>query len=202
MKSSDIRVKHIYNVEFDPVHANEFDSKHLALVLKKNSDGRTFIVVPLTSSSNGLGTGKIFLGKISTLPSSLSSNNTYAVTNQIRTVNADRFISLKQGSLVIQSAVDDSIFEKVLKDSINQLALGADSSLKLHLFNDILCDEKMKEATSVAYLIKNGLMSEEEKNEKLKIIKELIKDVSYTLPTKCVDDGIDKIFEEAKKHEW
>ena len=60
----------------------------------------------------------------------------------------------------------------------------------------------MKEATSVAYLIKNGSMSEEEKNEKLKIIKELIKDVSYTLPTKCVDDGIDKIFEEAKKHEW
>lgn len=53
MKFSDIKVKHIYNVIFDPVRDCEFNGKHLALVLKQNNDKRTFIVMPLTSEPNG-----------------------------------------------------------------------------------------------------------------------------------------------------
>lgn len=53
MRFSDIKIGHIYNVIFDPVRFCEFNGKHLALVLKKNNDRKTFIVMPLTSESNG-----------------------------------------------------------------------------------------------------------------------------------------------------
>lgn len=48
MKFSDIQVGYIYNVIFDPVRNCEFNGKHLALVLKRNNDKQTFIVMPLT----------------------------------------------------------------------------------------------------------------------------------------------------------
>ena len=96
MKFSNVKEKHIYNVIFDPVEPCEFDKKHLALVLKKNNDKKTCIVVPLTSEDNGDGVNKINIGYISTLPTSLKCNNTYAVINQVRTVNVSRFIALKE----------------------------------------------------------------------------------------------------------
>lgn len=117
MRASDIRVGNIYNVIFDPVRDCEFDGKHLAVVMKKNNDKSTFIVMPLTSASNGNGINKFFIGKILTLPSSLRSNDTYAVLNQIRTVNASRFISLKEGGAVV-----DAIFPQ---EKLNQLMLLA-----------------------------------------------------------------------------
>lgn len=85
MKYSDINIGSIYNVDFDPVRPCEFDKLHLALVLKKNNDKKTAIVLPLTSASNGNNVNKINLGKLDCLPSSLKTADTYAVYNQIRT---------------------------------------------------------------------------------------------------------------------
>lgn len=102
MRASDIKVGKIYNVIFDPVRECEFDGKHLALVIKKNPDGATFVVVPLTSSSNGIGINKLFVGQIESLPESLKKNDAYAVLNQIRTVNATRFISLKESKIYLK----------------------------------------------------------------------------------------------------
>lgn len=62
MRFSDIRVGYIYNVIFDPVRTCEFNGKHLAVVLKKNNDKATFIVMPLTSAPSGAGVNKIKLG--------------------------------------------------------------------------------------------------------------------------------------------
>lgn len=103
MRFSDIKVGYIYNVIFDPVRDCEFDGRHLAVVLKKNNDKATFIVMPLTSASNGDGVNKVKLGVMTTLPSSLKLNDTYAVYNQVRTVNADRFITLKEGSAIVSN---------------------------------------------------------------------------------------------------
>ena len=55
MRFSDIKVGYIYNVIFDPVRDCEFDGKHLAVVLKRNNDKATFIVMPLTSAPKFLG---------------------------------------------------------------------------------------------------------------------------------------------------
>ena len=74
--------------------------------------------MPLTSSPNGNGINKIFTGKILTLPSSLRTNDTYAVLNQIRTLNASRFISLKEGRETI-----DVIFAK---EKLHQLSITAE----------------------------------------------------------------------------
>ena len=64
MKFSEINVKCIYFIDFDPVQYCEFNGKHLAVVLKRNSDKQTYVVMPLTSKSNGVGFNKIKLNKI------------------------------------------------------------------------------------------------------------------------------------------
>ena len=73
----------------------EFDGKHLTLVLKKNQDNKTVIVVPLTRSSNGDGQNKVNIGEIEGLPSNLKTGDSYAVYNQVRTLNCNRFYALK-----------------------------------------------------------------------------------------------------------
>lgn len=79
MRFSDIEVRCIYNVIFDPVEACEFNGKHLAVVLKKNNDKKTFIVMPLTTVPNGAGVNKIEIGQIATLPTPLKRNRTFAI---------------------------------------------------------------------------------------------------------------------------
>ena len=100
MRFSDIKEGFIFYVIFDPVRDCEFDGRHLAVVLKRNNDKATFIVMPVTSAPNVVGVNKIKLGAMNSLPSSLKTYDTYAVYNQVRTVKADRFIALKEGSAV------------------------------------------------------------------------------------------------------
>jgi uncharacterized protein YifN (PemK superfamily) len=115
VRFSDIKVQHCYNVIFDTVRECEFDGKHLAIVLKKNNDGKTIIVAPLTRTENGDNYNKVNIGFISTLPSSLNRSPSYVVYNQLRTVNATRMINLKEGSKILHSKVDDEVFREVLK---------------------------------------------------------------------------------------
>lgn len=133
MKFTDIKPRYIYNVIFDPVRYCEFDRKHLALVLKKNNDKQTAIVMPLTSEPNGNGVNKLKVGIINSLPSSLRSNDTYASFNQIRTVNASRFISLKEGANVIESKIDDALFLKLLDLGTSDLMFDLTYDEKIYL---------------------------------------------------------------------
>lgn len=110
MRFSDIKVGYIYNVIFDPVRDCEFDGKHLAVVLKKNNDKASFIVMPLTSAPNGVGVNKMDVGEMECLPTSLKNNHTYAVYNQIRTVNANRFITLKECGTVKECQMEKSLY--------------------------------------------------------------------------------------------
>lgn len=134
MTFSRIKVKRIYVVNFDPVKKPEFDSEHLALVLKKNNDKKTCIVMPLTSESNGVGANKINIGKISTLPSNLRNVDSYAVYNQIRTVNISRFKPLKDGQDYIDAVIDDNLFFKLLDLGIHELlhGLNLDEKIEFH----------------------------------------------------------------------
>lgn len=177
MKFSDVKVKHIYNVIFDPVRVPEFDRTHLALVLKKNNDNQTVIVMPMTTSSNGVPFNKKDLGILNCLPTSLQSRgNTFAVFNQIRTVNVSRMISLKEKNIVVESKIEDELFIELLSLGMKDLAFNLEPDEKINLFYEISKNESTKKLTSLLYeLLK--LRKDSEKNSKEIIeIEQKIKD--------------------------
>ncbi|MBR0575891.1 type II toxin-antitoxin system PemK/MazF family toxin [Proteiniclasticum sp. BAD-10] len=201
MRFSDIKVGYIYNVVFDPVRGCEFDGKHLALTLKKNNDKKTFIVMPLTSSPSGAGVNKIELGSISSLPTSLKGNRTFAVINQIRTVNVDRFIALKEGNNAIECPIDINLFLDLSLLGIRELLHNVPQDSKIEIYKKAYEGERVIKAKDLAYTIK-GLKSLGSENEeeiaKLKLdIKALLQNISFSLDKKHIADGIQSIFDEA-----
>lgn len=202
MKFSDIKVKHIYNVDFNPVRECEFNGKHLALVLKHNNDKRTFVVMPLTSTSSGVGTNKIHIGKIESLPSSLKSNETYAVFNQIRTVNANRFYALKENEMRVESKVDDILFDKLLRLGIQDLLFDLEYDEKSRLLRQSYDNICVAKAIDLAYNIKRLQQSNGNEEEISRIeqeIKGIISDVPLSLEQRYIDDGIKNIFDDILK---
>lgn len=199
MRFSNIKVRHIYNIIFDPVRYCEFDRKHLALVLKQNNDNQTFIVMPLTSESNGNGVNKIKLDTINSLPTSLRGNDTYAVFNQVRTVNADRFIALKEGPNIVESRIDDKVFYKLLYLGIKELMYNLNQDEKLELLQKAYEEECVAKAKDLAYNILRLERVAEDKSKEIESIKSeikgILKDISYTLEQKYIDDGIKDIFD-------
>lgn len=204
MRFSDIYVKHIYNVIFDDVRPCEFDGKHLALVLKRNNDRMTYIVMPLTSEPNGDGVNKIKLGTIASLPSNLRNNTTYAVFNQIRTVNASRFMALKEDSNPIQSKIDDQTFNNLLCLGISELQLNLSQDEKISLLKGLYQKECVIKAKDLAYSIlkiKKGIENREEKIVSIKNeIKHTLDNIPYILEQKYVDDGIKDILDDSLKN--
>ena len=198
MRASDIKVGYIYNVIFDPVRDCEFDGKHLAVVLKKNNDRSTFIVMPLTSASNGNGMNKIHIGQIVSLPTSLRSNDTYAVFNQVRTVNANRFISLKEGSTVIEALFPEDKFDQVLVLAIKELVYSVDQDRKICLLKTAYEQERVEKAKDIAYRIIALERSSDDNLEAIieleKQIKDVLSTIPYSLEQKYIDDGIENIF--------
>lgn len=153
MRATAIKVGCIYNVIFDPVRDCEFNGKHLAVVLKKNNNKSTFIVMPLTSSSNGNGINKLHIGQILSLPASLRNNNTYAVFNQLRTVNASRFIALKEGSKVIEAVFPQDKFQSIMLLSIKELVYSVNQDTKIQLLKTAYEQECVTKAKDIAYRI-------------------------------------------------
>lgn len=205
MKFSDVKEKHIYNVIFDPVKRCEFDKRHLALVLKKNNDKRTCIVIPLTSEDNGDGVNKINIGCIDSLPTSLKCNNTYAVINQTRTVNVSRFIALKEMingvNTPIDCPVDDDIFQTALQYAILELVFVYSSDEKMNIFNSLFQKAKLDKCVELAYNIRRMNSNIEKyignKNKLEKELESLLTDFEYTLSKRDIDNGILDIFERA-----
>lgn len=200
MRFSDIKIAHIYNVIFDPVRFCEFNGKHLALVLKRNNDNQTYIVMPLTSEPNGNGVNKIKLDTVDSLPTSLRSNETYAVFNQIRTVNASRFIALKEGTSLVNAKVDDETLSMLLHLGINQLIFNLDQDKKIELLKNFYEKECIIKAKNLAYdILRLRKDMEEKKNEIERIeqqIKDTINNIPYDLEQKYIDDGIKDIFDD------
>ena len=202
MRFSDIKVGYIYNVIFDPVRYCEFDGKHLAVVLKRNNDKATFIVMPLTSAPNGVGVNKIKLGAMNSLPLSLKYNDTYAVYNQVRTVNADRFIALKEGRAVKECQMEKQIFHKLLFLGLREMVYSIPQDERIKILKCAYEAEVVLKAKDLAYRIVK--LRKEESSDKKQIdellvqIRETIKGVTYSLDMQLIQDGIDAIFNEAK----
>lgn len=201
MRFSDIKVGYIYNVIFDPVRNCEFNGKHLAVVLKRNNDKSTYIVMPLTSAPNGVGVNKIKIGAMNCLPTSLKSNETYAVFNQIRTVNADRFIALKEGGMIKDCEMEKDIFHNLLFLGLREIVYGLSQDDRIEVLKYTYETELVAKAKDIAYqIIKLRKKDAEEEciEELLLQIKDILSGVHYFLEQQFLKDGIDKIFEEAK----
>lgn len=200
MRFSDIKVKNIYLVDFDPVKQCEFNGRHLAVVLKRNNDNRTFIVMPLTSSDNGVGINKINIRKIKSLPKSFSGNTSYAVYNQIRTVNASRFIALNNGKCIIKCMLENNIFYGLQYSGINDLILNLNIDEKIKILKKAYESESINKAISLAYnVLKFNKDNIYEKEKLLGIeteIKRIISKIPYSLNPTHINNGIKEIFDE------
>ena len=227
MRFSDVQVRHVYNVIFDPVRNCEFNNTHLAVVLKKNNDKRTCIVMPLTSESNGVGVNKIDIGNISTLPNSLKSNTTYAVYNQVRTVNVNRFIALKEViggvNTPIQCPMSEEIFDRILQLAILELTYHYNIDDKMKIFEKLYNEQKVNKCLDIAYniikankkiqlknikiennkenseLIKEEILKLQKGTDSLSIeLNNLLKNLNYTLSQEHILNGVQEVFENAK----
>lgn len=155
MKFDDVLEKHVYNIDFNDVRDCEFDGKHLGIVVKKNNDNKTVIVVPLTTSPNGDGANKINIGKINSLPDNLKKDDSYAVYNQVRTVNCSRFYALKDDDRDrINVKIDDDIYNQVISLCIGELITNHTLEEKLKYFYDCYSKVLLEILVNTAYNIK------------------------------------------------
>lgn len=139
MKASDIKVGNIYYVDFEPSRKKEFNGHHMALVLKKNINEITFIVIPMTSNKDGIGKNKISLGVIESLPERLKADNheSYAVYDQVRTINASRFSNIiSDKGEIMEATLDKDKLTMVYKAIIKNLIYDLDDKIKDTLKQD------------------------------------------------------------------
>ena len=83
-----------------------------------------FIVIPLTSNQSGLGINKVELEITSQLPKNLQSKKTYAVYDQIRTVNASRFHPLLENGTLCEVKVSSEELDIIVTAIIQNLLQG------------------------------------------------------------------------------
>lgn len=140
MKAQEIKIKHIYYVDYEPTQKGEFGKKHLAVVLKKNHDRITFVTIPLTSKENGLGINKICLGKLSNLPKNLKDKETYAVLDQIRTVSSSRFYKLKEDGNFIEVELPDDKFTMLVEYILKDLSFDLNENEKVIIYRKLYKD--------------------------------------------------------------
>lgn len=137
------------------------------------------------------------------LPSSLKTNDTYAVYNQVRTVNADRFIALKEGSAVKECPMEKHIFHKLLFLGLREMVYSIPQEERIEILKSVYEAELISKAKDIAYQIvklrKDENPNKEKIDELLVQISETIKGITYSLDKQLVKDGIDTIFDEAKK---
>lgn len=138
MNAKDIKIGNIYYVNFEPSRPGEFGKKHLGIVLKKNNNKITFVVVPMTSDSDGH--NKVNLGVLECLPKNLQKKESYVVIDQIRTVNASRFMPLIEDGVIKDSHLDDErlmlVFEALFSD------IAKDFPKKDELFSNLAFGKK------------------------------------------------------------
>ena len=136
------------------------------------------------------------------LPSSLKENDTYAVYNQVRTVNAARFIALKEGGAVKECEMEKRVFYELLFLGLREMVYNIPQDDKIRILKYTYEAELISKAKDIGYQI---IKLRKEKNSNDEPIRELliqigtiINDISNPLDKQFVNDDILTIFEEAK----
>lgn len=137
MNFSEIKVQHLYFILFEPTKDGEFGGKHLSLILKKNNDKKTLLVLPLTSNSSGNTVNKVNLGILPGLPKSLSGNTSYAVFNQSRTVSYKRVTPIMDGASAIDYKLSNDLYNTVFKKFVMDVSYNYSYFEKKEIFKDL-----------------------------------------------------------------
>jgi mRNA-degrading endonuclease toxin of MazEF toxin-antitoxin module len=198
MRYSDIKEKYVYYVDFNPVRPCEFNNNHLAVVLKKNNDKKTAIVMPLTSKENGVGTNKMLLPTIKDLPARLKGDDSYAVYDQVRSVNYSRFQPIFKnttGMVVVDVKIDDEVFLSIIEKGVEELEKKLSLEEKLELYSKKLHNSVNEKIVNLAYEIKK---TNEEHQEKIASLESKIRETIYntnefSFSEKERQDGIEEI---------
>lgn len=191
LQHSIIKTGCIYYVDFEPTQKSEFNGKHLSLVLRKNDDNYTLIVLPLTSSNKGLGKGKIDLGILNCLPINLQNKTSYAVVNQVRTVNCSRLSSIKHNGKYIAPKVDNTIINTVFTAIITDMTYNVNIKIKNGTYREIFINSSVQIVNSLLYNIDKELKNKNTDENKISKLKSDILDIIAYIPYKIILEKID-----------
>lgn len=206
MKFTDVLEGHIYNVLFstptEPVRQPEFDSKHLALVLKKNNDKSTVVVMPLTTSNNGNSKNKENIGILSCLPKNFQTRgDSFAVFNQVRTINVSRMIVLKENQVAVQCKLDKDVYLKLLKLAVKDLSFNLKED-KIDFFYNLYFEEVNEKIIYLLYDLKKEMENSTEESTEILSLKKEIKNFIERINNRCIlseknkKDGLEVILTE------
>lgn len=197
MRYSDVKERYIYYVQFNPIEGNEFDRNHLSVVLKKNNDKRTAIVMPLTSSKIGQGKNKVLLPEITSLPQRLKGDKSYAVYDQVRTVDFKRFQPVFKDSIsqeIVEVKIDDNDFKTLLDLGTREMEKTLSIDEKMDIYRSKYNQCANEKIINLAYEIKRN----EGNEEKIRCIENEIKgilynNIEYTFKEADKENGIESI---------
>ena len=138
MKANEIKVGHIYYVDYEPTRRGKFGKIHMCVVIKKNNDMITFVTVPLTSQEEAPCNNKLPLGVINSLPDNLKEKESYAVLDQVRTLNSSRFRRLKQNDDIIDAYLSQEQLSDLLQAIVDDFLSDVPGEIKKSIGNNLL----------------------------------------------------------------
>jgi hypothetical protein len=133
--------------------------------------------------------------------SDIKSKDSYAVFDQVRTVNANRFYPVKSGSSRINVPMDNGTMLKLFELAIRDMIFNAAQDEKISVLKNTYSLERFNKAKDLAYNIiklrKAGVAADGRIAALKSEIRETLKGVAYTLDAKQAVDGLQEIFGEA-----
>lgn len=197
MRYSDIKERYIYYVQFNPIIGNEFNKNHLSVVLKKNNDKRTAIVMPLTSSKSGQGENKILLDEISSLPERLKGDKSYAVYDQVRTVDFGRFQPVfkdSTGKEIVEVNLEDEVFTMLVELGTREMEKKLSLDEKMIVYKKKFNESVNEKIVNLAYQIKRNEGNQDEIKRIENEIKGIVyNNIKYTFNDIDKENGIENI---------
>lgn len=162
---NDAKVGRILFANYNPVTKPEFNGNHLSIILKKNADNSTVIVLPLTKvASYDPNSSKKLLGTISALPAGLRQHRSYYVYDQVRTLNTNRLSHILDNGKPLEVFVDGDKLKEVLLDCVKELDYALSVEEKDEHYYNLFIYARTRHIISVAYDIKQALADEATKH--------------------------------------
>lgn len=150
IRVKDIKEKRVYYVDYEPSVGNEFGKHHLSLVLKKNREDKTLIVVLLTGKKDNRTPEKTIKIKVEDLPERLKQKESYAVINKVRTLDYSRFEHILDGKF-IEVEVSDAEFTNLISHITDELEESLDLETKKKIYAEKIDRAINKEIKNLVY---------------------------------------------------
>ena len=127
--------------------------------------------------------------------------------NQVRTVNVNRFIAFKEvidgQNTPIDCSMDDFTFGILLQKALSDLTFAYTIDEKMDLYQKLYNEEKLNKCISIAYNIKRLDAEFEAMNSQRILLNnelgQLLDNFDYELSQTELENGIQQVFENAKK---